>query len=145
MSNLAITWLVFAVVFLGFELATVTLVSIWFVAGALAAFVASLLGAQIMVQVGVFVLVSALLLIFTMPVIRRLLKKDNVATNADRVIGKEGIVIEEINVTEGTGKIKVIGSIWSAKADNESVIPKGEEVIVTKISGVRTVVRRKEQ
>lgn len=145
MSNLAITWLVFAVVFLGFELATVTLVSIWFVVGALAAFVASLLGAQIMVQVGVFVSVSAVLLIFTMPVVRRLLKKDNVATNADRVIGKEGIVIEEINVTEGTGKIKVIGSIWSAKADDESIIPKGEEVIVTKISGVRTVVRRKEQ
>ena len=145
MSSLTITWLVFAVLFLVLELATVSLVSIWFVAGALAALVASLLGASLGVQIGVFVLVSAVLLIFTMPIVKRLLKKDAVPTNADRVVGKEGIVTEEINVTEGRGKIKVMGSVWSAKSDDGYNIPEGETVVVTEIAGVRTVVKRKEQ
>lgn len=144
MPSLTITWLVFAVLFLVLELATVTLVSIWFVAGAIAALIASLLGASFGVQIGVFVLVSAVLLIFTMPVVKRLLKKDSVPTNADRVVGKEGIVTEEINETEGSGKIKVMGSVWSARSNDGSIIPEGETVEVTEISGVRTIVKRKE-
>ncbi len=144
MPDLTITWLVFAVLFLVLELATVSLVSIWFVAGAIAALIASFLGASFGVQIGVFVLVSAVLLIFTMPIVKRLLKKDSVPTNADRVVGKEGVVTEEINVTEGLGKIKVMGSVWSAKSDDESIIPKGETVEVIEIAGVRTIVKRKE-
>lgn len=144
MSTLSVTWIVFTVLFLILELATVSLVSIWFVAGALAAFIASLLGAGLGVQVGIFVLVSAVLLIFTMPLVKRYVTKKAVPTNADRYIGKEGVVTEEVNETQGTGKVKVMGSVWSAKSGDGSVISKGELVMVENISGVRAVVKRKE-
>ena len=142
MDSNMIMWLALGAVFLIVELATVNLVSVWFVAGALAAFAASLFGAGTGVQIGVFVLVTAVLLIFTMPAARRLLKDSRQATNSDRIIGHDAIVTEDIDNIKGTGQIKVLGSIWSAKAeDDASVIPKGSMVSVIEIRGVKAVVK----
>lgn len=142
MDSNMIMWLALAAIFLIVEVATVNLVSVWFVAGALAAFVASLFGAGIGVQIGVFVLVTAVLLIFTMPAARRLLKDSRQATNSDRIIGHDAIVTEDIDNIKGTGQIKVMGSVWSAKSeDDNKTIPSGSKVIVNEIRGVKAVVK----
>ena len=60
-------WLGLMVVFLIIELATVGLTSIWFSGGALAALLVSLAGAGMVIQIAVFVVVSAVLVIFTRP------------------------------------------------------------------------------
>ena len=57
-----ILWIILAVAFLLVEFGTVTLVSIWFVAGALAALGAYFLGAALCLQVLVFAVVSMLML-----------------------------------------------------------------------------------
>ena len=137
-----IFWSVFAVAALLIEIATVNLVSVWFVAGAIAAFVAALLGADVGVQAGIFVLVTAILLIFTMPAARRLLQNSRQATNSDRIIGQEALVTEERDSIKGTGQVKVLGNIWSATADG--VIPVGSRVEVYAIRGVKAVVKIKE-
>ena len=60
-----IIWLVLVVLFIGVEIATVGLTSIWFAGGALAALLFSLLGLNIFWQIAIFVVVSAILLLFT--------------------------------------------------------------------------------
>ena len=141
MSEIMIFWLALAVVALVIEMATVNLVPIWFVAGAVAAFVAALFGAALSVQIGIFVLVTAILLIFTMPAARRLLQNSKQATNSDRIIGQEAVVTEEIDNIKGTGQVKVLGNIWSATSFDNTVIPKGSKVTVDSISGVKAVVK----
>ena len=141
MNEIMIFWLVVAATALVLELATVNLVSVWFVAGGVAAFIAALLGAELSVQVGVFVLVTAVLLIFTMPAARRLLQNSKQATNSDRIIGQEAVVTEEISNIKGTGQIKVLGSTWSASSEEGSISPVGSRVSIIKISGVKAVVK----
>lgn len=145
MDNYTIMWLVLAVMFLILEAVTTSLISIWFVVGSLAALIAAALSASIGLQIGVFVLVTALMLIFTMPLAKRFLKKGKHATNYDMVLEAEGIVIEEINGIDGTGQVKVGGSVWSAKSLGGEIIPKDSRVTVKDVQGVKAVVILKEE
>ncbi|MBO4897938.1 MAG: NfeD family protein [Clostridia bacterium] len=143
MTDMMVFWIVLACACLILEVATVNLVSIWFVAGAVAAIIATALGAPVWLQVVIFVIVTAICLIFTMPAAKRLLQKSKSPTNSDRIIGKEAVVTKEINNIKGEGQVKVLGSIWSAVSEDESVIPEGEMVEVVEIRGVRAVVKKR--
>ena len=66
----AVIWLALMVVFLAAEAATVSLVSLWFAAGSLAAMVVSLIGVSLAAQLVVFLLVSVLLLAALLPMVR---------------------------------------------------------------------------
>ena len=84
----SVVWAV-ATVLLGIlEGITAELVAVWFALGALAAFVASLLGASLWVQLVVFFGVSLMSLLATRPLVRRVLKVRQVPTNADGLVGK---------------------------------------------------------
>ena len=61
MSQAVIGWLIAIVVFIVAEAATVTLVSVWFIGGAVCALIAAILGAGLGVQLAVFLVVSAAL------------------------------------------------------------------------------------
>ena len=58
MNWAAVVWLILMVVFLIAEASTVSLVSLWFAFGALGALIASLLGAQLWIQILIFLTVS---------------------------------------------------------------------------------------
>lgn len=124
-----------------FEAATAGLVTIWFTFGALAALLASVLGASSFWQIVIFILVSALLLLATRPLAKKHLTDKKVSTNADRLIGQDCIVTEEINNIEGTGAIKIFGQEWSAKSAG-TIIPKGSMVRIQQIQGVHVVVEQ---
>jgi len=143
MNGFMLMWLIFAVVFLVLELSTVSLVSIWFVAGAVCALVAAAFELSIGVQIGVFIVATAVLLILTKPAVKKYIHKETEATNFDRVIGQEGIVTEKIDSVEGSGQVKVLGSVWSAKSEDGSEIAEGEKVEVVSVEGVKAVVKRK--
>ena len=49
-------------------------------------------------------------------------------------------MLQDINPTTSTGQIKVDGQVWSAKCQNEEIIPKNTEVFVLAIDGVKAVV-----
>ena len=96
---------------------------------------------NIFLQVSVFVAVSTLLIFLTKPLVEMLTRKDkNVATNAFSIIGKKGIVLQDINENYGIGQIKVAGDVWSAKTTDGGVIEKGTQVEVIQIDGVKAVV-----
>ena len=95
---------------------------------------------SVFIQTLVFVISSIALLFFTKPFVTKLTKKDAVVTNANKVIGKIGTVIKEVNSLEGSGQIKVGNEIWSAITNESENIPKGTKVKVLEIDGVKAVV-----
>ncbi len=142
MNGFMIMWLLFALLFLLLELSTVSLVSIWFVAGAVFAMLAAALDFSLGTQIGVFIAVTAVLLIFTKPAVKKRLLQKTHATNFDRIIGKEAIVTQKIDTARGTGQVKVMGSIWSAKSEDGSDIELDTRVEVLAIEGVKVIVKQ---
>ena len=135
-------WVIAAVVFLIIEGATVGVVSVWFALGSLCAMVCSMLGANIVVQIAVFLIVSAVTLYFTRPIIKKYINSRVVPTNADMLIGKECRVVETIDNLAGTGAVYVDGKTWTARSIGDLVISEGELVTAVRIDGVKLIVSK---
>ena len=127
-------WLGLFIILAIFELMTINLVSIWFALGALITTFVSLITDNMMIQLAVFTISSILLLILTRSLAKKLKKTKAVPTNLDQVIGKVGIVTEDIE-KNGIGEVKVLGKKWSAYSDKE--IRKDEKVKIISIEGVK--------
>ena len=138
-----IFWLIVLVVMTVIEIITLGLTTVWFAGGALAAFIASLLGANIVVQVILFVVVSVLLLALTRPLAVEYLNKDRIRTNAESLIGKTAVVKQEIDNLNAQGQVSVDGQEWTARSVEEQVIPKNVQVEIVEINGVKLMVRQK--
>lgn len=135
-------WLIAAGIFFVVEMATAGFFVFWLGIGALISMLCSIFIPSIYIQALIFVISSSLLILLTKPFVMRFVSKDNtVATNAFSIVGRHGIVIKEINPLFGTGQIKISGETWSAKSENEDVIPENSDVEVVKIDGVKAVVR----
>ena len=146
MSPLVFVWLVAVIIFLGVEISTVTLTSIWFAAGALAAMLVAMFNGHIIVQIIAFLIVAFGLLYATKPWSRKFIdtKKEN--TNADRAIGQEVRVIERVNNFDQTGKAIVHGMEWTVRTEDDNItIERGELVRVLRIAGVKLIVERVEE
>lgn len=139
-QNMSIVWLVLMVLLFIIEAATAGLTVIWFALGALAALIAALFGAPIWLQVLWFLVVSIATLWFTRPLALKYLNGRSVATNADRVVGMEGVVCEDIDNLAGTGAVKLDGKEWTARSDSGANIPSGSVVKVRRIEGVKLIV-----
>lgn len=135
-------WLIIAGVCFIIEMMTVGFLVFWFGIGALLTMIVSLIFPDnIILQASVFVISSTLLIFLTKPLVNKLSKSDKkVTTNAFSIIGKKGIVTQDINEAHGVGQIKVAGEVWSAKTPDGSTIEKGTQIEVTKIDGVKAVV-----
>lgn len=140
MEFMTIVWLVLMVVFLLAETATVTMVSLWFAAGSLVALVATLLHAQLWLQVTLFLAVSALLLAALRPIARKHFTPRLTRTNVDAVVGSRGYVTADIDNISATGTVKLGAMEWTARSTSGSIIPKGTLVQVDKIEGVKAFV-----
>ena len=137
---MSIFWLIATVLLAIIEAATMGLTSIWFACGSLAAMIAAILGAGLWVQIALFIVVSAVLLLFTRPVATKYLKLGKEKTNADRVVGKTGVVIETIDNEKAVGLVRVDGQMWTARSVDGAVIAKDTEVKIDSISGVKLMV-----
>lgn len=133
-------WLILAVIFLIAEAATVTMVSLWFALGALAALAVALLGGSWGLQIGTALVVSAALLACLRPLVRKHFTPKLTKTNVDAIIGSEGYVTAEIDNISATGKVKLGAMEWTARSTPGTVIPKGTLVKVDKIEGVKAFV-----
>ena len=135
-----IMWLVLLIIFAVSEAVTVGLTSIWFAAGALAALIAALLGGPLWVQITLFLAVSLLCLAAVRPLARRHLNSRVEPTNADRVIGAEAQVTEDIDNIHGKGAVVIRGMTWSARSQDGGPITAGTMVKVLRIEGVKVFV-----
>ncbi len=129
-------WLIASGIFFVIEIFTTGFLIFWLGIAAIIAMITSFITVDIGFQTAMFVISSATLI----PCTRRLSEKisqktQTLHTNVYRMIGKEGIVIEDVVPTSYTGKVKVSGQIWSAISDKE--IKKDEKVKVLSIDGVK--------
>lgn len=138
-------WLIVMVLFLAVEAVTVGLVCIWFAAGSLIALLAAMCGAQLWLQIVLFLIVSAATLYFTRPLVKRYVNSKVEPTNADMVIGKECRVTETVDNIAGTGAVYVDGKTWTARSENDEVIPEGTLVTAKSIDGVKLIVAAPEK
>lgn len=140
MNWAAILWLTLMVVFLVVEASTVTLVSLWFAAGALAAMVSAMLGGAVWLQALVFLAVSTVLLTALRPLVRRYVTPKLTRTNVDAIIGTAGPVTVAIDNMAASGQVKLGAMVWTARSSSGDPIPEGTLVRVDKIEGVKVFV-----
>lgn len=139
------TWIAVIAVAIFIEAASATLTAIWFMPGALVSLVLALLGVSWQTQLLVFFLLSVVLAALGILFFRkRLLKKTPIPTNADRIIGMEGVVSEEIENLAAKGEVKVDGKRWSARSENGEKIEEGAIVTILRIEGVKLIVEKKQ-
>ena len=145
MKEMTLFWLVAMIALFVVEAATVNLMTLWFAFGALAALVASLLGGELWLQIVIFVAVTIITLIPTRKLAKKYFGKNHhQATNSDIVIGKECIVVEDIDNLLSVGAVKCMGKEWTARSQNGEKIAAGETVIAVAIEGVKLIVRPKD-
>jgi membrane protein implicated in regulation of membrane protease activity len=132
-------WIFVIVVAFIIEVNTLDLVSIWFSLGAIAAFVASLLGLNEMTQMWIFILTTGILLLLTRPLAKRYMIKNTVKTNADRLVGKTAKITKTILPGE-RGEVKIDGKFWLAFSDQEITFDVKEKVEVLAIEGVKLLI-----
>ena len=140
MNWAAIIWLGLTVLFLIAEASTVTMISLWFAAGSLAAMAMALLGGAIWMQALAFLVVSAAALTALRPLVRKYLTPKLTATNVDSVIGSIGIVSGAIDNIGATGQVKLNGMEWTARSSSGDPIPAGTRIRVDRIEGVKVFV-----
>lgn len=133
-------WLIAFIALVAGEAATVGLVCIWFAAGAVGGFLVAVLGGQFWFQLIVFAAVSALTLALVRPAASRFVRPKRSPTNADRVVGQTAAVTETVDNEAGTGQVKVLGQVWTARSAMGVVIPAGSQVQVRRIEGVKLFV-----
>ena len=135
------TWLIIAGFFFILEIVTTTFLVFWFSVAALITMVFSFFISSKLILFSIFVVLSAVLLFATKPLVKKMTLKDDVKTNVFSIEGKKAKVIIDIDPVEGTGQIKVNGEKWSAKSADESFISKDSEVTILKIDGVKAIVK----
>ena len=120
--------------------------TIWFAGGALAAFIMGIIGFGTGVQIAVFSIVSIVLLVSTRPIALKYFNKERQKTNAESLIGKQALVLEEVDTLHNKGVVEVNGQEWSAKTEEPSgVIAKNTVVTIEGIQGVKLIIKEKEE
>lgn len=143
-------WLIASGVFFIGEIITVGFLLFWFGVAALIAMIVSFFTSNIIVQMTVFIVSSVILIFATKPFVKKFVNQKTIVTNALSIVGKKGIVLQEVDTMKG--QVKIGGEIWSAQCEanddeintngiNSVSIPVGSEVEVTKIEGVKVIVK----
>lgn len=138
----AITWLIVLAILLVIEAVTAGLTTIWFAGGALAAAVSAYFEAGLILQIGIFLVVSIVLLIFTRPLAVKYMSKDLEKTNVNSLIGKKAVVTREINNLAQTGQVRINDVEWLARTfSDENKITENSVVVIEEIHGVTLYVK----
>lgn len=141
----SVYWLIALVVLLIIEIITLGLTTIWFAGGALIAFLAALTGMSTIVQVIIFLVVSFVLLFFTRPIAAKYFNTNRIRTNSESLIGQEAKVTMKIDNFNQQGMVIVNGQEWSARSADDQIIEPEKPVKIVQISGVKLIVKEKEE
>ena len=133
-------WLWIAIIFAIIEGITIGIVSIWFSIGALVALLASLFIQDLFLQILVFFVTSAFLLVKTRKIAIEKLKIGQHKTNIDELIDEECVVVKAIEHNL-TGEVKLRGMTWRASSDSNQTYDVGDLVHVLRIEGVTIIVK----
>ena len=133
-------WVAGALVLGVAEMLSLSLFLLMLAGGALAAAIADALGAPPAVQFVIAPVVALVLMVGLRPWLFRHLRErvPLPETNANALVGREAVVVA--TVTEGGGRVKLNGEVWSARAAEGRTYAPGAEVTVERIDGATAVV-----
>lgn len=135
-----ILWIALLVLFIVVEASTVSMVSVWFAIGAVAALAAELCGAELWLQITLFVVASAISLALLRPLAKKHLNPKITQTNVDALVGKTCIVTTDIDNLHTCGQVKLGDVEWSARSSTNETIPSGTQVRIDRVEGVKVYV-----
>ena len=136
-------WIAIIVLAVVVEIATDQLIAVWFVPGAMIGVVMDFLGAGIIWQTLVFLIITCIGIVAGKMFLSKKLKKSITKTNIDAIIGERCVVTERIDNFAGCGQAKVKGQIWSARGVGEDdVFEVGEALRVVAIEGVKLICKK---
>jgi membrane protein implicated in regulation of membrane protease activity len=133
-------WLGLALVLGSAEMLSLEMTLLMLAIGALAGAATAGVGAPLVLQALVAVLVSAAMLAFVRPsVIKRLHAGPDLRTGTAALVGREATAVAEISPS--TGLVKLAGEVWTARPyDDSAVIGEGARVQVLEIRGATALV-----
>ena len=134
-------WAVVLIISIIIEIFTFQLVSIWFAIGSLFAFISSFV-VGFPLQLAIFIVSSAIMLIFTRPILRTYIKTDFKPTNHELNIGKIATVTETIDNANQTGRVSLDGIEWTAITETFEPIEVGSHVVVLDVEGAKLLVAK---
>jgi len=137
-------WLVVAVVFSVAEIFTAGFFMLPFGIGAAVAAVLAYVGLPLAWQWAAFIGISALSLLVLRRFSDRMTHESPEKVAGDRLIGKEGSVIERIDNHANTGRVRVEREEWLADSVGDAIIETGSRVRVTGVVGAHLVVESPE-
>ncbi len=141
-----VLWTVLGIVLIIAEVFTPGFVLLWFGVGALAAALASMLGAGLALQFFVFIALSATLTALSRTIfVNYFTRRDpgGLRTGAESLPGQVGTVVAPSSGSLNEGAVKVFGSVWTAyPAEGETPLEAGERVVVERLQGASIYVRR---
>ena len=144
METLFWIWMAAALIFLIIEVGVPGLIFVCFAVGSVgAAVLAQFYPEQPLYQIGIFGVITIILI----PVTRRIARKISAGgaelSNVDALVGKLAVVVKEIDPLEAKGQVRVQGEIWSATAENKFAL--GSEVVIQSVDGNKLVVSGKQE
>ena len=142
-----ILWTVLGLILIIAEVFTPGFVLLWFGVGALAAALASMLGAGLAFQFFLFIAVSAALTALSRTIFVNYFTRgggeSGMRFGADALPGQVGTVVAPSSGALNEGAVKVFGSVWTAyPAEGETPLLAGERVVVERLQGASIYVRR---
>lgn len=134
------TWLIIALVLAATEMATLDFTLLMMAVGAGAGCLMAALGFDVWIQVLVAAAVAVAMLSVVRPsIVRRLHSGPTVQNGPQALVGQSGLVLER--VTGMTGRVRLRGEVWSARAVEDSLtIEPGAKIGVAEIDGATAVV-----
>jgi membrane protein implicated in regulation of membrane protease activity len=134
-------WVVMAILLAIAEIFTTGFFLTCFSAGAAIAAIAGFLGFSPLAQFAVFVAGSAAALALVRPLASRVSDGNIQPVGIDRLLGKQGIVVETIDPARGSGVVRVGHEPWSADSAEGIPLAAGTMVQVVAIEGTHLKVR----
>ncbi|MEE4312376.1 MAG: NfeD family protein [candidate division KSB1 bacterium] len=134
-------WMIVAAILIVGEIFTAGFFILWFGVAAAVAGMLALLGLNAAWQWGAFVIVSGVLLAFSRKLADKFSKEQPKGIGADRFIGQTGVVLEEIDNTKNSGRVRLGKEEWRAESYDGVNIRKGETVEVTRLEGTHLIVK----
>ncbi|HNZ77996.1 MAG TPA: NfeD family protein [Bacilli bacterium] len=134
-------WALIFIITLIIELGTADVTTIWFCLGSLIALICAAIPLDPLIQILVFFGSSIALLFLTKPLTRKMMNKEIIRTNTDKIIGMVGQVTKTIFPDE-VGEIKVDNNTWRAICNEAVIVEVGEKVLINAVSGNKAVVSK---
>jgi membrane protein implicated in regulation of membrane protease activity len=103
-------------------------------AGAIVAAGAAFLGFSVPVQLGAFIVVMTVSLVLLRSALLTRLGGKGIPSRTEALIGRDGIVTDDIDPRVGTGRVNVAGEDWAARSAES--LPAGTKIRVVGADGI---------